>query len=1070
MPVDRRAPTLYRPLDFAVIRAPMLPVEHYRSLRGRPADELLRAEPLARLALQVASPSLAEAATRAGPVAVHAAVRGKILRYLIRMSTRPTPFGLCASVGLARWSDRTDAAIGDDPRPRRTRPDMGWLLALALEHEADPAVRHSCRVMANTCAFEHEGRIRLTEPALPGRGPVADVSVRASPVVQRALTLARRPVAYAELVDELVTTTPGATREKVDALLDQLWSGGLLLTDLRPPLTADPVRHLVRCLDAAPAAGALPEELAGVVAAAGRVDAGPERDAADALAAVAVRARSLAGKAVGDPVQIDSALPLRSDRIRATVAEDAARAADLLFRLHPAPGGSAMLAAYRAAFVDRYGHDRLVGVAELLDPRFGLGPPSVSGAYVHDHHGSADARRTRDDTLVELACGALRDGRTEVQLDDDLLDALTTWSPRADQLPASVDLSTVVLAADAAAVDRGDYRLMVGPGLGAPAAGRILGRFADLLGSEADAALRRVASAEQDRLPGRIHAELVYLPAALRSANVAIRPAVRDHEIAVGVASGVPPDRVVAVDELAVGVGEGRLRLWWLPHAVEVVVTAGHMLNTRGASEICRFLHDVGRDGVTDLHPFDWGTVTDFPALPRVTSGRIVLAPATWSLRRGGAHPSLRTDGRDRFADALGRWRERWNVPPQVYLAESDNRLLLDLDDSEQCEVLRRELCRDRRAPLTLHEPLPAPSDAWLPGPSGRFLCEIVVPLVQRSDGRAAIPADRVPAAPQSVPPQLRRRPPGSDWLYLKLYCPRGRQDELVAEQVRVVAAELIERGLVDRWFFVRYADPESHVRFRVHGTPAQVSGAVLATVAEWAGRLVADEVCTRWSTDVYEREVERYGGPRGIDVAESIFAVDAVAVADLLAVLRATDPVDPIELLAVTVEDLLAGLGFDDGARARWFAAGPTPSRESGRVYRTRQAGLRRLLARGATTLGPAGEAVAAVLDARRAALAPLTADLRAFADAEELRVPSRDLAADFVHLHCNRLFGDREHERLVLDLLCRTHGGLLAEAKSRGRQPPSASEAHRDATIRRRSTSAGTPSSVRSTAGSAD
>ena len=73
-------------------------------------------------------------------------------------------------------------------------------------------------------------------------------------------------------------------------------------------------------------------------------------------------------------------------------------------------------------------------------------------------------------------------------------------------------------------VDEGRFQVVVGPNLGASAAGRNLGRFADLIGDEATAALQAVGRAEVSQNPNCIWAELVYLPWRFRSANVAVRP------------------------------------------------------------------------------------------------------------------------------------------------------------------------------------------------------------------------------------------------------------------------------------------------------------------------------------------------------------------------------------------------------------------------------------------------------------------------------------------------------------------------------------------------------------------
>ena len=90
------------------------------------------------------------------------------------------------------------------------------------------------------------------------------------------------------------------------------------------------------------------------------------------------------------------------------------------------------------------------------------------------------------------------------------------------------------------AIDAGDYQVVVGPNIGPCAAGRSLGRFADLLGPLATAALGRAAAAEAALRPDVSAAEIAYLPMHGRMGNVLLRPAVRSREIVFSTTPGVP--------------------------------------------------------------------------------------------------------------------------------------------------------------------------------------------------------------------------------------------------------------------------------------------------------------------------------------------------------------------------------------------------------------------------------------------------------------------------------------------------------------------------------------------------
>src|SRR5580704_2656748 len=72
------------------------------------ARAFFAASPVARTAVAVASPSLAEEIDRwlEGAPGVHAKTPLRALSYAIRMATRCTPFGLFAGVGLIDGDDR----------------------------------------------------------------------------------------------------------------------------------------------------------------------------------------------------------------------------------------------------------------------------------------------------------------------------------------------------------------------------------------------------------------------------------------------------------------------------------------------------------------------------------------------------------------------------------------------------------------------------------------------------------------------------------------------------------------------------------------------------------------------------------------------------------------------------------------------------------------------------------------------------------------------------------------------------------------------------------------------------
>ena len=152
-----------------MVRTPLLPIEAYLALdealspdaaerNANPlafeGDSLVPHDPRIRWALAVGSTVLLDDLKRSSPSSKDAhQLKGKLLRFLIRMSTRPTPYGLFAGVMLGQWGQETDLALAAEPPHIRTRPDMAWLLMLVQALESHLDIRKHLRLVTNSTAF-----------------------------------------------------------------------------------------------------------------------------------------------------------------------------------------------------------------------------------------------------------------------------------------------------------------------------------------------------------------------------------------------------------------------------------------------------------------------------------------------------------------------------------------------------------------------------------------------------------------------------------------------------------------------------------------------------------------------------------------------------------------------------------------------------------------------------------------------------------------------------------------------------------------------------------------------------
>ncbi|HEY4590363.1 MAG TPA: thiopeptide-type bacteriocin biosynthesis protein, partial [Thermoanaerobaculia bacterium] len=559
--------------------------------------------------------------------------------------------------------------------------------------------------------------------------------------------------------------------------------------------------------------------------------------------------------------------------------------------------------------------------------------------------------------------------------------------------------------------------------------------------------------------PDAVFAEIVHLPQG-RIGNILARPVLRDYEIPFLGRSGAPPDRQIPVTDLRVSVEGQRIVLRSARLGKEVVprMTSAHNF-VRGSLGVYRFLCTLQSQGTLGGVSWGWGPLDSAPFLPRVTCGRLVLSRASWWMTQDEIKNLAKAQGAERYR-AVQAWRQERGLPRRIALVDADNELLVDLDNVLSIETFV-DVIEDRdRARLV--EFFPGPDRMPAAGPEGRFLNEVLIPFARKPREAPAGEAGEAAARPQPVAVNTaamntaavrRSFPPGSEWLYAKLYTGTATADGLLREVVAPVAREAMANGETDSWFFIRYGDPEWHLRVRFHGDPMLLQSRVLPRLHSALDPMLADGRIWRVQLDTYERETERYGGPEGILLAERLFHVDSEAVLAILEMLEGDEGADFRWRLALRGIDMLLGdLQFDPETRmrvmrsmregfTREFGGGKGLRVQLDQRFRQEWRSLMPLL-------DPAGDAESElapaleVLRRRSERNAPIVAELRELERAGRLSQPLADMAPSYVHMHVNRIIrsAQRAHELVLYDFLYLLYESRAARERKGGDRPPKA------------------------------
>lgn len=1024
-------------------------------------------------AVQLASPSLAAvldrvAEGRAESLKVKQLRRAALalLRYDIRMRTRPTPFGLFAGVGGGRFDTSAKWETGTGHRTR-TRVDMEWLLSTVHRLEQDRLLLARVTVQAHAALTERGDRVVLDYASTLGRPPGGptrtSISARRTPVVAEILREGRGPI-LAGVLACTVADRFGLPAEKVMDLVVGMAAQELLVTALRPPLDGgDPLRHVLGAVAAAEtapmteattAAETMTARSATLVAGLHEVD---ERCRAYDEMPVGQGRRELAALTEATrrihphetPLHVDARIDV-DVRLPPAVQREVEHAAEVLWRLSPPRLGMRPLRRYHEAFLEKYGADRAVPILELLDDIRGLGAPAGYKWPPSEKAAPPPDEPRRSELLARLVASATRRGRLEIVLDDDMIDELAYDEAAVTDLPNSCELCLHVVAPSLDELTAGTFRAVLSPSPGSHHAGATLGRFSGLLPDlDAESAVRQA-----DRplhIQDAIAADIAFIPRSGRAANLAHTTPYAGRRISVGLPDSGRAEEI-RLDELSVTANLERLCLVHLPTGQEIVPALPNMVSAyTQAPNPARMLFELGLEGQRLWEPWDWGPLRDAPFLPGVRVGRTVLSAPAWRmdelLSAATAATTATTaagpehDGRGghgsqpSWDEALDRWRAAWNVPRQVLAVSMDQRLLLDLNDHWHRELLRDEL---RKTPGLVAQAVAGEAEGWLDNGHPCHVTEIVVPLERR---------DRRPGRPPHVRPVVTGRKPsgaGGPWVYLKLRIPRRSQDDFLRDRLPDLVRAGMERG-ADRWFFIRYSDQAGHhLRLRFHGEPERLWSALLPEIGsrllDWQhqGLLSGHEL------DQYVPEYERYGGDTMAEFAEAAFQFDSAAAISLLRL--AGVPGFPYSLDEVTAISaaafahafgppvripqpvpLVGGLEwspdlFDGDPAAAWLSS-TGARRDLPPDYRRDPGRWRGLIdPTGGWPLLRAHEAGRQVLTA----LMPRDAAIRRFGDAYRASFRPGDLPStqlrlvgSLLHMTCNRLIGgSAERERIVLGL----------------------------------------------------
>lgn len=372
--------------------------------------------------------------------------------------------------------------------------------------------------------------------------------------------------------------------------------------------------------------------------------------------------------------------------------------------------------------------------------------------------------------------------------------------------------------------------------------------------------------------------------------NVATRPQCRRYALAVdGECQGLD------LRSLEIFADNGELVIWSreLGKLTPRLTTA--MVSNFGptTSPVYKLFAMIEAQKVVGMLTWDWGPLRNAKRLPRISYRNVVIAPRQWRFL-------------DRSFKADLKEHQAMGIPSLVMADTPKGPLAIDLKNhrcvTDLSKLVKKngsiqvsELAPEGAVPLAKHE-------------NDTYITEILVPY-----SRTEISSTTLKETQRSKVTLRNAKGedflPGEGYLTVKIYGGAHQLEALIL-RAPILLISRLQKCTIQHWHFVRYGDPDTHVRFRLCGDFKDLQ---LGKLNDIFRDLRNEFGFSRIALDGHQPEIGRYGGRSLMLVAEQVFFLDSVAAVGVLASqpIQEQDSLRDCILVRITLR-LIKSLGRD--------------------------------------------------------------------------------------------------------------------------------------------------------------
>jgi lantibiotic biosynthesis protein len=662
----------YKPFNRFVLRTPLFP---FNSDLDNSKIKVYFQNSIFKEAIYIASPTLyKELLKYLNGEATDDKVLLSLVRYLNRMATRCTPFGLFAGCTVGHITDKTNIVL-EGSFIRKTRLDMYYLCKLYDTLIDIPEIREEILFYPNTSLFQLGKNYRYIERKHVKSGFKHQIiEIKSSNHVDRVLKIARNGARISIMTSSLISNE--ISIDEASDFINEMIDSQLLIGELNHSVMGsdylDQIINRIKTIKNIPTL-----VLQNLINISLLLKEGDKRYGTDYYARIIDNIKGLNASYEDDFLfQVDISPQASSIELSNSIIDDVKLGVEFLNKITLKYENS-MLKQFKQDFYSRY-EDREIPLLLALDIESGIGYPANQNKDISPLVDDLDLQKGNEQKTISLseihslllnkAMESLLNGRQEVVFtDEDVRKLDADWS----DLPPTISVIFDVLGVAK------DNSLIKIKSCGGNSAGNLLSRFAHIDTTIEDL-LTEITVKEDELCHDKIVAEIVHLPES-RIGNILFRPHIRKYELPYLGTSDSPSENRIHISDLTISVRNNRLVIRSKRLQKEVVprLTTAHNYQGNSSMPVYRFLCDMQNHMKRANLCFSWGGI-DLPFYPRIRYKNLIISEAEWRLRSEDIKHLFAVSDDLELMEKIKLFRETLKIPRFVWFSDMDNELFVD--------------------------------------------------------------------------------------------------------------------------------------------------------------------------------------------------------------------------------------------------------------------------------------------------------------------------------------------------------------------------------------------------------